>query len=253
MPISRKFIAGCLIGVTGLAVAQAPVSDLNTGSIEQRVSELERLVNSRTSAQHRIQAQLDTMQDEVNELRGTLEVHNYKLEQILQRQRELYLEIDNRIEAVTAAGIVSQQTPPPTTPSDTSNDQSYVLAAGEDEAYDKAIDLILKERKYEEAIPEFQGFLANFPDSRYASNAHYWLGQLLFNKQEWEQAKGHFDRVVARYVDSTKRPDALLKLGEIAQKQNNLARAKQLFDQVISEYPDSSARKLADNRLRALN
>jgi tol-pal system protein YbgF len=251
MTIYSKLLFGCLIGVAGYAVAQAPVSDLNTGSLEQRVSELERLVSSRTSAQHRIQSQLDTIQDEVNELRGTLEVHNFKLEQILQRQRELYLEIDNRIQAVTASGAVSQ--PAPTTPAAPNSDQNYVLAAGEDDAYDKAINLILKERRYDEAVPAFESFLANFPNSSYAANAHYWLGQLLFNKQEWAQSKSHFERVVNQYVDSNKRSDALLKLGEIAQKQNNLARAKQLFEQVISEYPESSARKLADNRLRALN
>jgi tol-pal system protein YbgF len=249
MTIYSKVLIGCFLGATSVAFAQAPVSDLNTGSLEQRVSELERLVNSRTSAQHRIQGQLDTIQEEVNELRGTLEVHNFKLEQILQRQRELYLEIDNRIQAVTASGVA---TPEPVAPA-ASGEQNYVLAAGEDEAYDKAIDLILKERRYDEAIPAFEAFLGNFPNSNYAANAHYWLGQLLFNKQELAQSKSHFDRVVGQYVDSNKRPDALLKLGEIAQKQNNLARAKQLFEQVISEYPESSARKLADNRLRALN
>ncbi len=249
MTIYSKILIGCLVSAAGFAVAQAPVSDLNTGSLEQRVSELERLVNSRTSAQHRIQGQLDGIQDEVNELRGTLEVHNFKLEQILQRQRELYLEIDNRIQAVTSSNATAQ-TPQTTTPSD---NQNYVLSEGEDAAYDNAIDLILKERRYDEAVPAFESFLTNFPNSSYAANAHYWLGQLLFNKQEWAQSKGHFERVVNQYVDSNKRPDALLKLGEIAQKQNNLARAKQLFDQVISEYPESSARKLADNRLRALN
>lgn len=251
MTIYSKLLFGCFIGTTGFALAQAPVSDLNTGSLEQRVSELERLVNSRTSAQHRIQSQLDTIQGEVNELRGTLEVHNFKLEQILQRQRELYLEIDNRIQAVTTP-VVTTQTQPTSVEAPVGN-QNYVLAAGEDEAYDKAINLILKERRYDEAVPAFESFLESFPNSSYAANAHYWLGQLLFNKQEWAQSKGHFERVVNQYVDSNKRSDALLKLGEIAQKQNNLARAKQLFEQVISEYPDSSARKLADNRLRALN
>jgi tol-pal system protein YbgF len=250
MTIYSKLLFGCFIGAAAFASAQAPVSDLNTGSLEQRVSELERLVESRTSAQHRIQGQLDTIQDEVNELRGTLEVHNFKLEQILQRQRELYLEIDNRIQAVTASGAAVQPATPVAEPA---NDQNYVLAAGEDEAYDKAINLILKERRYDEAVLAFEAFLVNFPSSSYAANAHYWLGQLLKNKQEWEQSKGHFERVVNQYVDSNKRPAAILKLGEIAQKQNNLARAKQLFEQVISEYPDSASRKLADNRLRALN
>lgn len=239
----------CLLAAnTPFAVAQAPVSSVvDASTLEQRLQELERLVNSRTSAQHRIQNQLDTVQDEVNELRGSIEVHNHKLEKILERQRELYLEIDKRIEAVLA--LPTQATAPPVAEPVTPGQQA--LSADENAAYDRAVNLILKDKRYEQAIPEFEAFLQQFPNSSYAPNAHYWLGQLQFNKKEWAKAAEQFDRVVRFHPDSFKRPDSLLKLGVIAQKQNNLARANQLFEQVISEYPDSSVRKLAEQRLRA--
>jgi len=38
------------------------------------------------------------MQNEVNELRGAIEMQNYQLEKVLERQRELYLEMDQRIQ-----------------------------------------------------------------------------------------------------------------------------------------------------------
>ena len=47
------------------AVAQAPVSDVNVSSdIEQRLAVLERMVQSRTQTQHRLQEQLDTWHQE---------------------------------------------------------------------------------------------------------------------------------------------------------------------------------------------
>jgi tol-pal system protein YbgF len=241
------------IGLWGFATLsfgmQAPVVDVNTESVEQRIATLERLVNSRTNVQHNVQSQLDLMQDEVNELRGVLETHNYKLDQILQRQRELYLEIDNRIEAAFSdnddANSVAANV-------GADNNSNYVLAAGENEAYDKAINLILRDKKYDEAIPQFESFLSRFPDSQYAPNAHYWLGQLLFNKQELAKAESHFISVMSGFPDSNKRPDAILKLGEIAQRNSNLSKARELFEQVISEYPDSSVRGIADTRLRSL-
>lgn len=245
----KRISALSLSFVLGAAVyaAPAPVTDLGTGSLEQRIAVLERMVDTRTNVQHRIQEQLDVMQDEVSQLRGTLELHNHQLEQILQRQRELYLEIDKRIEAVMtqvpAAGVAE-------TPVDVA---SASPVGDESQAYDRAVDLILKEKRYDDAIPEFQSFLQNFPNSSYAPNAHYWLGQLLFNKQDWSGAGEQFQVLVSGYPDSTKRADALFKLGVVEEKRANLARAKQLFEQVISEYPDSSSKRLAETRLKSLN
>lgn len=222
-------------------MAQAPVENLNSNTLIERLTTLERTISARNQAQQVIQIQLDDMQLEVNEIRGAVELHTHKLEQILQRQRELYLEIDRRVESIIQAPVqeVVQQTPELQTPQ-------------ESEIYDNAVNLILKEKKYDEAIPEFQSFLQQFPQSQYAPNAHYWLGQLLFNKRDWGNAEQHFEQVVKFHIDSSKRPDSILKLGVIAQKRSNIAKATQLFEQVISEYPDASEKRLAETRLRNL-
>ncbi|WP_026374502.1 tol-pal system protein YbgF [Aestuariibacter salexigens] len=239
-----------LLLVTGAAVnaAPAPVTDVNNGTLEQRVDALERMVNTRANMQHQMQQQLDTMQEEVAELRGTLEVHNHQLEQILTRQRELYLEIDKRVEALKSAA------PTTTAPvaAVTQPDAQPAMTMDENSAYDRAVNLILEEKRYDEAIPEFQTFLQNFPNSSYAANAHYWLGQLLFNKQQWGDAASHFESVVNNYQDSSKHADAILKLGMVEQRRGNLARAEQLFQQVMSQYPDSSSSRLAETRLQAV-
>ncbi|GAA0351494.1 tol-pal system protein YbgF [Bowmanella denitrificans] len=208
---------------------------------------LERMVDARTNAQHSVQAQLDQVQNEVNELRGMVELHSHKLEQILERQRELYLEIDKRIDAV-----MNRPASPGADLSGMTPDTPAAGSASEQEAYDRAVNLILRDKRYDQAIPEFEAFLKAYPNSSFAANARYWLGQLLFNKQDWSGAASHFDKVISEFPDSNKRADSLLKLGMIAQNQANLARAQQLYEQVIREYPDSSARKLAEPRLRTL-
>jgi tol-pal system protein YbgF len=245
----NRSIALSLLLSLGAAVnaAPAPVIDVNSGNLEKRFEELERKVDARTDAQHRVQQQLDEMQQQVDELRGAVELHNHQLEKILERQRELYLEIDKRIEAVMQHS--SAVVPVNETPQQGSN---VVVAAGEDEAYDRAVNLILRDKLYDQAIPEFQAFLKNYPKSSYVANAHYWLGQLLFNKQDWTGAGEQFQAVVRNFPDSTKRADALWKLGVVEQKKANLAKAKQLFEQVIKEYPNSSASKLAQTSLNGL-
>jgi tol-pal system protein YbgF len=242
--------------LSGSAVAQtagAPVYDVNNNDVEARLSVLERQVKNRTEMQHRLQQQIDSMQNELDEIRGAVEVHTNQLQKVLERQRELYLEIDKRVEALKQSGSIGgtsssvQQTATVTPPSNSGGEGQSTQS--ESQAYEKAVNLILKSREYDKAIPEFQSFLNRYPDSQYAANAHYWLGQLLFNKQQWSDAATQFELVVSKFPDSTKRADALLKLGVVAEKVGNNGRAKELFQQVVSEYPTSSARKLAESRL----
>jgi tol-pal system protein YbgF len=243
--IKHTLVMG-LLGLFGTAVfaVPAPVTDVTAPSSNQRLDDVERLLKARTAAQHRQQQQLDILQDEVNQLRGAVEVQNHQLEKVLQRQRELYLEIDKRMESLAAAptNVTPAVVEPP----------AQVLSGNENEAYDKAVNLILKDKLYDQAIPEFRAFLQNYPQSSYVPNARYWLGQLLFNKQDWAGAGQQFSALVSQYPDSSKRADAMLKLGVTEQERSNTARAKQLWQQLISEYPDSSSSKLAARRLQDL-
>ncbi|MFT4941092.1 MAG: tol-pal system protein YbgF [Paraglaciecola sp.] len=241
--IKRTFALSllCVMGASVYA-APAPVADVNSSSNVERITALESMFAARTAGQHRIQEQLVALQNEVNELRGSVELHNYQLEKILERQRELYLEIDKRFESMVAQPNNAQPSV-----------AEAPLSANENDAYDKAVNLILKDKRYDQAIPEFQAFLKSYPNSGYVSNAHYWLGQLLFNKQDWAGAAEQFKVIVNKFPDSGKRPEAMLKLGISEFERSNVARAKQLWEQVVSEYRDTSAGKLADKRLKNLN
>jgi len=248
------------VAVQAIAAEPAPVVDISTQksysgssvlSASEQLEQTKRQLEAQKRAQLNLQNQLTELQDEVNELRGVTELHTHQLTQILDRQRELYQEIERRVSQAT------QQTAPPSTIAANTVGQTpsvnYSSDLTENEAYDRAVNMVLKDKQYDLAIPAFKEFLSKYPNSGYAANAHYWLGQLLFNKGENAQAAKEFEMVVTRFKESTKRSDAMLKLGMVAQKQNNLAKAKQLYQQVMSEYPDSSAAKLAGPRLSSLN
>lgn len=246
-----KFSLIALMIVNGAALAAAPVSDLSpSNTTSSQIEQLQRLIQARGASQVALQQQLNELQEEVSELRGITETHSHKLEQIVDRQRELYLEIERRLSSVQS---VEQPVEVNAVETADTQDESYGGTLGENEAYDQAVNLILKERRYDDAIPEFQSFIQTFPDSIYIANAHYWLGQLLFNKAQYIEAKSHFDKVIRFYPDSNKRSDALLKQGTVYQKLDNNNEAKKLFEQVINEYPDSNAASLAKSRLAGSN
>jgi len=235
--------------IPGALLAQAPVSKLGSGSLEERLSQLERVMDARNAAQMALLEQMAQLQDEVAELRGRSEEHAYQIEQILQRQREIYQELDRRLAPTT------QTTNYGSTGTAATSDSSvpaYSSNLSENEAYEQAIQLVLRDKRYEAAIPAFEQFIVNYPNSSYVPNAHYWLGQLLFAESKYDQAKVHFTTVVNNYRDSNKRGDCILKLGIIAQQQNDTATARTLFQQVLKEYPSSTEAGLAKKRLDSL-
>lgn len=230
--------------IPAVVLAQAPVARLGSGSIEERLNQLERVMDARNVAQMALLEQMNSLQNEVAELRGRSEEHAYQLEQILQRQREIYQELDRRLAAAPVVNSASQN-------SRASAADAVTMSANlsENEAYDRAIKLVLEEKRYADAIPAFQQFLERFPQSTYAANAHYWLGQLLFADGKLEPAKQQFTIVVDNYPDSNKRADCLLKLGRIAQQQQQPQAARSYFQRVMDSYPSSTEADLARKQL----
>ena len=266
----------------------APVADLSRaggGAIQtpkyastaDRIAALERIVEARANAQVAMQQQVSALLDEVSELRGVTEMHSYKLEEILQQQRNIYQEIDRRLgtgatsgsTTTTPTASVAPTTPPEQAPignpaalvnggepqtAETTDASSEEVSSSpsESEAYESAVNLVLKDRAYDAAIPAFENFVRTYPDSSYAPNSYYWLGQLFFTKNELLKAKAQFERVIAQYPQSAKAADSLSKLGQLAEKEGDAAAAKQFYQLLVSKYPQSKPAKAAKAKLETL-
>jgi tol-pal system protein YbgF len=281
MTVKTSLVSVLTLVAVAVSADPAPVADLTRssgqasstavrgGSVSDRLTALERLVEARSSAQLAMQQQLESLLTEVSELRGTTEEHSYKLEQILQQQRDIYQEIDRRLGGAAAGAVASQQ-------STTGPVQSAVVPAGnpaavvaadevattqsapaasaqmtESQAYEQAINFVVKDRDYTAAIPAFESFIKNYPKSEYTSTSHYWLGQLYYQKNELDTAKKHFNLVVKQYPNSGKVPDALLKLGQVAERQNDVALAKKYYSQLVRSFPNSKPAATAKAKLDA--
>jgi len=251
MKLSTLFIGVSIAAGSFWAIAAkpAPVIEIGTNPSGEasQLATLERKLDARNRAQIAMQQQLDDLQNEMNELRGVTELHTHQLSEVLERQRELYQELDRRV----SEALKPQNSIPDTiqAPGTIVNDVNYSNDLTENESYDRAVNLVLKDKRYEQAISEFKSFNTKYPNSTYASNAHYWLGQLLFNKGKLADAANEFEIVVLKFKDSSKRSDSLLKLAAVALKQKSTPKSIALYKQVIDEYPNSSAAQLAKARL----
>ncbi|MBY5991952.1 tol-pal system protein YbgF [Ferrimonas balearica] len=223
--------------------APAPVVDAaasgRTGDLNSRVDRLERQMQARNQSQLQLQQTLDQMQREISELRGQAENQAYQIEQMLERQRQLYQDLA-RLQSAPQGQVQA--------PASRATGGA-VSSLSEADAYTQALNLATKERRFDDAIPAFRQFIEQYPQSSYTANAYYWLGQLLYNQGELGEAAQMFATVANDYPNSSKRSDSLLKQGLIADRQGDKATAQRFFKQVISEYGGSSAAKMAQKHL----
>lgn len=235
-----------------------------------------------SSAMANLVIQVQELQDEVRTLRGQLEEQSRELENLKRRQRDQYLDLDQRLsdarnsQPVVGAGSGSRASSPPgpsTRPVEDAPDvrapmesQSQVTgigqpvaqsqspaasAADEKAAYDMAFQA-LKELRYADAAEDFQSFLDQYPNSEYADNAQYWLGESYYVTRNYDIALQAFQTLLDQYPESPKGPDALLKVGYTHYELEQWDSARAALTQVQENYPDSTLSRLAENRLRSM-
>ena len=240
-----------LIGVAAVpaAFAQASISSVGSGSVEDRVTTLERISNAQSQLMQQLQQQLNDTQSDIDSLRGQIQENSYQLSQVVERQKQLYQQIDT-----LSSNNTTQTTPANSDSKDATAASGSAPAAqsgDENSDYNAAIDLILKQKKFDQAISALQTWVKKYPDSTYQPNANYWLGQLYYNKGQLDDSAYYFATVVKNYPKSPKAPEALFKVGVVMQDKKDTAKSKAVFEQVIKLYPGTASARDAKKRLEA--
>ncbi len=78
-----------LVGIAApwAAFAQAPISSVGSGSVEDRVTQLERISNAHSQLLTQLQQQLSDNQSDIDSLRGQIQENQYQLNQVVERQK----------------------------------------------------------------------------------------------------------------------------------------------------------------------
>ena len=255
-----------LVGVAApwAANAQASISSVGSGSVEDRVTNLERISNAQAQLLQQLQQQMSDNQSDIDSLRGQIQQNSYQLNQVIERQKQLYQQIDTLSSGnagaqasgggdAAAAGAGAAAGNADAGGSNASGSTAAPAQTGDANTdYNAAVALILEKKQFDQAITALQAWVKKYPDSTYQPNANYWLGQLYYNKGKKDDAAYYFATVVKNYAKSPKAPEALFKVGVIMQEKNDTAKAKAVYQQVIKQFPTSESAKLAQKRLAGM-
>ncbi len=249
-------------------------------SVEKIEGQMQRLVDEMARLGRLIdnKAMLEMMQiveemsTEISQLNGQIEQQTFDIAEIKKQQRELYLDVDRRLRqlesgavsqapagsisvpqidttATTPAPAASGQAPAPTPEPTASIQPAPSLTQSEEkEAYQAAFDT-LKEGRYRQAKVELKSFLGKYPNSSYAGNAQYWLGEAHYVTRNFEEGITEFKQVLSKYPTSNKVPDAMLKLGYTFYELKQFDEAKAILNDLRERFPDATAARLATKRL----
>lgn len=200
---------------------------------------------------------LQSLQQEVQELRGQLEVQAHDLKLLQQQQVSFYKDLDARLRESSAKtaenDTKSESQDPPAYKKNQANATSATNANPADEQiqYLAAYELI-KNKQYDEAMTAMQTFISQYPEGGYTANAEYWLGELYMVKKNYTKAIEHFETVLQNYPTSSKKAASILKLGYALAASGNMQEAKQRLQQVVKNYPDTNTAQLAKTKLQSL-
>lgn len=245
---TNKLLFLLLVGLPLLGQAEVPIIDGSADSFPQQPA----MTQVPVSPQGQVFMQLQDLERQVQELRGALEEQQNQLQQLQQENRARYQESGNEASAgvseqsAVQAGLNAAQQPvqpaAQVEPSDPAKEKlSYDAAFGQ-----------IQQRDFAKASQAFNGFLRKYPNSSYAGNAQYWLGEINLAQGDLAAAQQAFAVVPKLYPNHSKVPDALYKLADIDIRQGQTAEAKSFLQQLITQFPQSSAAQLAQRDLKNL-
>jgi tol-pal system protein YbgF len=217
--------------------------------LEKRLENIERVVQNQSLAN--MTQQVSAVERRGDEMQGRVEMLEHSSESTAERQRQLYADLDARIQdietAVTARNSVSVMDGGTLIPG-----QLPVPGGSDRDNYQAAFEL-LKEQRYEPAAMAFEQFLVTFPDSELADNAQYWLAESHYVTQKFRDALGEFKTVIDKFPRSRKVPDALLKMGYCSYELKRWDSARASLARVQNDYPETTAARLAGQRLKRMD
>jgi tol-pal system protein YbgF len=263
-PIKTALVAGGLAALFAVTCATAgtreDIETLQHGQqdLQDRIARLE----AQNQGLLEMLQTIEQLQTELRQLRGDVEYQTNELDGVRKRQRELYLDIDRRLNDLQLQSAGPAGSPPapgdqPVTGTGTLPTEGATAAgatAGSQDAdqerneYKEAFE-ILREGRYPQAIEAFTRFLQKYPNGGYADNAQYWLGEANYVSRNFEQALVEFNKVLEQYPQSSKIPDARLKLGYTYYELQQWDKARQMLNETVNKHAGTSVAPLAEKRL----
>ena len=222
---------------------------------------------------------INTLFDDLAQLRGEVEVLTYALQTSEERQKVLYKELNERLQKIEDSALKiennvnSAESPPANEPLPQNNlsiQEEEVLPEISPEPIPQAADLpplvdknieyqefedakkLITATKYKEAFDALDKFVINYPSSELLPEAKYNLGYTQFALRNYKAAINTFNKIVLEYPDNPIAPNSLYQVSNSQIQLTRITKAKQTLRTLIKKYPNADIIPSAKKRLKDL-
>jgi tol-pal system protein YbgF len=208
---------------------------------EQHHSESEKKLRNQSAGQH---VMIDRLKEEIQILRGKLEEIEYTLNKKIKTDKdrivrlEQYLNLEptgSELKIVADSGIK----PKSRARKKLSENEIYQQAK---QAFDQG--------DFETAREGFQKLIKQYPKSKHADNAQFWIGEIYYREKWYEKAIIEYQEVIEKYPKGNKVPASLLKQGFAFYNLGDKANARLILTELLKKYPESNESKIARQKLK---
>ncbi len=182
--------------------------------------------------------QSESLRQEIARLRGQLEVLANDVSDNQRRQKDFYVDLDNRLRKLEPQKVLV-------------DGKEAQVDQNEQKSYDTAL-AVFQSGDYAGAANALGTFVQMYTRSIYVPNALYSLGIAYYAQKDYKNAISTFQNMVKTYPDHAKAPDAMLNIASCFSEQKDKVAAKKWLVNLRSTYPDSAAAKTAYDRINAL-
>ncbi len=280
---SAIFLSGCVPAEESTSTADAAESAPTVDVAQAQVDVVD--VKDEPASEQGVQTleTLNQLTQEVQHLRGKVEVLEFELEQTRSRQRQLYDDLDRRMRQFERQmhGDAKPETPKPEItvtlepqepvqePAQQPEGTAAAEGTGGDEGqalqpvvepadpaivrgvYDSSFQA-LREGRYEDAIEMFGALVRDYPGSDLVDDSLYWIAEANYVTKNLEAALPAFEQVIRDYPESQRAPEAMLKIGYIYYDQQQFELARDYLQEVIDKFPASRSAFSARRRLNKM-
>ncbi|MEM9604610.1 MAG: tol-pal system protein YbgF [Pseudomonadota bacterium] len=256
----RVAVFCCLAAVATGAMAESP--------IEQRVQRLERILDNRVLID--LLQRIDGLQREMRQLRGEIELQRNELATMDQRNRDLYIDTDRRLQDLetrsSAAAAQTQSlvreptalgdatpgvaTPGVATPGATTAASAAAATAAAAPAAANTTTAVARAatQPADATAPATSALLTPPEDADPAEKSLFDNAYLDLVNGRYNAATSGFEKLLSQYPNGSYNAGALYWLGEAQYAQRQFESARGYFDQLLVLYP--ADKKAPDARLK---
>lgn len=181
--------------------------------------------------------QVESIKADIAKLRGQIEVLTHELEAAQKRQKDFYVDLDNRLRKLEQPPVEAKAEAPKVDPAQETRDYETALAA-------------LKAAKFKEAAAAFAGFIKAYPNSNLAASAHYWGAYAHTQARDHAAAAELFGKFAAGWPNDERAPTALESRIANLDALKDWKASRAVVEQLAERYPNSEPGKRAKLRLK---